>query len=85
MYTFWFLLDCCVVSTFILLKYFQASTGSSFRQQVFKSFKLELAKGLINDYNFWQLALCSTNMTTLSHLQREGGMSVTMMTWQNPP
>ena len=50
-YIFWFLLDCCTVNAFTLVKYFQPSTGSTIRQQVFKSFRLELARGLIGNYN----------------------------------
>ena len=50
-YIFWFLMDCCTVNAFTLLKYFQPSTGSTIRQQVFKAFRLELAQGLIGNYN----------------------------------
>ena len=50
-YIFWFLLDCCTVNAFILVKHFQPSTGHTIRQQVFKSFRLELAQGLIGNYN----------------------------------
>ena len=35
---------CCTVNAFTLLKYFQPSTGSTIRQQVFKTFRLELAR-----------------------------------------
>ena len=34
---------CCTVNAFTLLKYFQPNTGSTIRQQVFKTFRLELA------------------------------------------
>lgn len=50
-YIFWFLLDCCTVNAFTLLKYFQPNTRSTIRQTVFKSFRLELAQGLIGNYN----------------------------------
>ena len=39
------------MNAFTLLKYFQPSTGSTIRQQVFKSFRLELAQGVIGNYN----------------------------------
>ena len=38
------------MNTFILLKHFQPNSGTTLRQQVFKSFRLELAKGLIGNY-----------------------------------
>ena len=39
------------MNAFTLLKHFQPSTGSMIRQQVFKAFRLELAQGLIGNYN----------------------------------
>ena len=47
----WFLVDCCTVSAFTLLKYFQPTTRSTIRHQVFKAFRLELAQGMIGNYN----------------------------------
>ena len=39
------------VNVFTLLKYFQPSTGSTIRQNLIKSFRLELAQGRIGNYN----------------------------------
>lgn len=45
------LLVCCTMNAFTLVKYLQPNTGSTIRQQVFKSFRLELAWGLIGNCN----------------------------------
>ena len=45
------LLDCCTVNAFTLLKYFQPGTESTIRQQVLRTFRLQLAQGLIGNYN----------------------------------
>ena len=47
-YIFWFLMDVSITNAFILHNY---STSSSTRSTPLKAFRLELAKGLIGDYN----------------------------------
>ena len=66
-YIFWFLVDCCTANAFTLLKYFQPSTGSMIRQQVFKAFRLELAQGLIGNYNSRQRYALSPALRDAAH------------------
>ena len=47
-YIFWFLVDVSIANAFILHQY---NTSTSTRPSPFKAFRLELAKGLIGDYN----------------------------------
>ena len=46
-YLFWFLFDSATVNAFILTKYFEPAPNTTNRQQVFKSFCMRLAEGLI--------------------------------------
>ena len=47
-YIFWFLVDVSIANTFVL---HQNNTSTSTSLSPFKAFRLELAKGLIGDYN----------------------------------
>ena len=50
-YIFWFMVECCASNTFVLLKHYQPTSGSTLRQLTYKSFRLQLAQGLIGNYN----------------------------------
>ena len=41
----------CASNTFVLLKHYQPTSGSTLRQLTYKSFRLQLAQGLIGNYN----------------------------------
>ena len=50
-YIFWFLFDSCTVNAFIVVKNFQPVTNASIRQITLKNFRVQLAQGLIGEYN----------------------------------
>lgn len=49
-YIFWFVVDCCISNAFILMKEHQPAALPGDRK-AFKSFRLQLAQGLIGAYN----------------------------------
>ena len=50
-YIFWFLFDSCTVNAFIVVKNFQPVTNASIHQITLKNFRVQLAQGLIREYN----------------------------------
>ena len=57
-YIFWFLIDVCIVNTYILHKYYSNSPNA---HTTLKPFRLELAKSLIGHYNSRKRAVPRTN------------------------
>lgn len=49
-YIFWFLFDCCIVNTFVLMRNF-LPTADSTGSETLKAFRIRLAERLIGGYN----------------------------------